>query len=1723
VADITTTFDGDGRPLENVIGRLSKDFRDFAKTAQSSFDSAQKSIDNLSDAGKQYNRVLDDQISKVKKLENASRIQAPGTSAIGLSPDQIKAIQAGLSESTREATRLAKEFTKELENASKVKLTDDQVREIQAGLVESRRAASELSQEINEVGQGESASVDFLKQQVEQYNAVLDRERELNKILDERLSKSKEIELAAKPQKADTSSAIGLTEEQVRRVQEALAESPRLARELTEEFLKQNAALNTGTDIIKRTGSELVKVYSKDLVKRTGSEIVKYAGDAAKKTAEFAKETGLAEVAASKLKGIWDGLLQIPDLPSLRYALYDVANTLQGISRSAAAFGVAPIAFSIQYEREFANVVRTSEIAGATMEETRKKLLGELRQIAQSTPIPWDQITNIATLGGQLGIATQFIAEFTDVVAKFAATTNLTIQGAATAFGRLNQLIRGVDGNFQGLGSAILAVGVSSVATESEIVNVTTQIASMGNLAGLTAAEIIGLGGAMASLQIRPELARGTITRLFSEIGRSAVDGGYNVEEFGRLTGRTADQFVSDWQTRPGEVLQDFFEGINNEGPKAERTLRQLGITSVRDIPTLLRLAQNQDEVRRIIALSSDEYVRANKINEQYGIISGTTAEQINRLTQNFGMLQATIGDSVGPLAGLFQMLNRVVQGLTAIAESRAGQVFSAIAIGASLLVAAITGLLATFAGAIAATIAWRFASRQLGVDLVTVIKGVFSKTAAVNALAGANAKATATTLALSAALRTIFIFTVIGALIAGAIALIGSFANANEQASQNVEKFFGSLDGLRAAIEKDTEAFDEQTGKMKDGTEALLVYEKQVEKTSGALKSNVSVAGDFIHNQEKIADSVDEATAAIENQTRAVSKNTQEYFKSQLLEVPELVDAFADEQFQNIFRDAGVDINELIAAGITGDAQPMIDALVDTAKKAREAVINERALLVGKEFTEGLTEEERARLDELNEAYDKYNSQITVLENTLTAFIGTQKQAIEQDQKQVDAQNFLADGYAETAAKAALARDEIDRIGRLLFSSARYVKSAEDAVLDYADALAEAGDEANSAAGAIGKAIDAILSEPEGDVDVILGNLAGLLAILEAQGPETADAQALVRQAIEEVGIEAGIQTPNIIGYAQALKSTITLDFSAFSDRYNQAMERVSSSSRGAAKEVKSLADQFKELTEEMFKAANAGQDAARAIYDLGKSYGEMGADAFYASKEIQNAVSSILAISDTPERAVANLVALYNQLARTAGKNAGPALEYLNGIIDQVAANFGVARDAVQGLANVDLSMLRKGIEDVQKEVVTLTDYASNLSSVFRRAFDIRFASVQRLDKIVQTWRGFAKTIEDARDAIEDLLIQQRSLTADRSIKQYFLSVAEAYGDSLRADKLRAEIAQLDRDIAKNSEEIADKTDAMSTSTEGNTDAAIRNRRTLEQLVTEYQEYIESLAASGASQAELTQAAEAARAEFIEQAIALGFAEEQVLDYAAAFDDVTFAIDNVPRNVTIEANVNPALTALRELESQQQRNINRANELNRIMGSTVAPSTTGGTGSGSGMSAAQRSQLQQELQRINLELSVWSSDRRLYEQAGNLAAWERRRNDLVRQRDQIQNRLDRGFAMGGFTGRGGMFEPAGVVHKGEYVIPRKHVDQGTGMPDLGFLTQMQNMRGYSPGSGGSDGRGTMMVELSPTDRDLLRSAGGSGDIIVAVDSREIARAANTGNRTLASGGYRP
>jgi tape measure domain-containing protein len=79
------------------------------------------------------------------------------------------------------------------------------------------------------------------------------------------------------------------------------------------------------------------------------------------------------------------------------------------------------------------------------------------------------------------------------------------------------------------------------------------------------------------------------------------------------------------------------------------------------------------------------------------------------------------------------------------------------------------------------------------------------------------------------------------------------------------------------------------------------------------------------------------------------------------------------------------------------------------------------------------------------------------------------------------------------------------------------------------------------------------------------------------------------------------------------------------------------------------------------------------------------------------------------------------------------------------------------------------------------------------------------------------------------------------------------------------------------------------------------------------------------------------------------------------------------------------------------------------------------------------------------------------------------------ARAKESLQNLASAGsFATGGFTGKGGVNDVAGVVHKGEYVVPQSQVDQSTGLPKANAVTNNRTVTiGTVVVQGESAGRG--------------------------------------------------
>lgn len=431
---------------------------------------------------------------------------------------------------------------------------------------------------------------------------------------------------------------------------------------------------------------------------------LKRLNDELERTAKTNPAAGINKTAEAQRNAAKAADSHAQSLSTTRYALYGVSQSLGIAGASLIALAAGTYAVSIAWERDFANVVRTSQVTGTAVNDLRKDFI----ELQQTIPVTSSDLAEIGALGGQLGVAASDLANFTSVVARFSATTNLTADAAATAFGRLNALLPDVDGNFESLSDSILNVGVNSVATESQITGIATQISSMGNYAGLTADEVIGLAGALASVGVAPELARGTITRTFTLIGKAVSSGGDELNNFAKIAGVSSEEFRSSFGTdKFGPIFLKFvngLDGISASGGDAVAALASLGITSTRDVPALLRLATASNSAGEAGKLLNQTFRDASQSQaagttlEQYAVISETVAAKLQLLLNNFNALLTTIGQGGALFGGLLDYLNDTLKTLTDLAENP----FWNVILQGTVLIAGLVGVLALVGAAVA-------------------------------------------------------------------------------------------------------------------------------------------------------------------------------------------------------------------------------------------------------------------------------------------------------------------------------------------------------------------------------------------------------------------------------------------------------------------------------------------------------------------------------------------------------------------------------------------------------------------------------------------------------------------------------------------------------------------------------------------------------------------------------------------------------------------------------------------------------------------------------------------------------------------------------------------------------------------------------------------------------------------------------------------------------------
>src|SRR5690606_35362980 len=164
----------------------------------------------------------------------------------------------------------------------------------------------------------------------------------------------------------------------------------------------------------------------------------------------------------------------------------------------------------------------------------------------------------------------------------------------------------------------------------------------------------------------------------------------------------------------------------------------------------------------------------------------------------------------------------------------------------------------------------------------------------------------------------------------------------------------------------------------------------------------------------------------------------------------------------------------------------------------------------------------------------------------------------------------------------------------------------------------------------------------------------------------------------------------------------------------------------------------------------------------------------------------------------------------------------------------------------------------------------------------------------------------------------------------------------------------------------------------------------------------------------------------------------------YSASFDDFRKVVERVPRNLTVTVEADPAMRALAEYEAK----------LKSVQGTVAKGGFAPSFDDTAYKKAARAAALQAQIYSLTKALTAGSG----YGPA---------QQSIKAEIDRLKNILNSGnYWTGGYTGRGGVSEPAGIVHRGEYVIPKKYVDQRTGLPYADAYARLSRGMGSPAGS---------------------------------------------------------
>ena len=369
--------------------------------------------------------------------------------------------------------------------------------------------------------------------------------------------------------------------------------------------------------------------------------------------------------------------------------LQDAFTTLgivAGLNKIKDAF-ISTASAAIEFESAVTGVYKTVD----GTEEQLAQISDDIKAMALEIPSTTTEIAGVAESAGQLGIATENITDFTEVMINLGESTNLSSEEAASSLAKFSNITNMSADNYENLGSTVVALGNNFATTEADIVSMATRMASAGTLAGMSESDILGLSAAMSSVGIEAEAGGSAMSKLMTDIQVAVETGNDSLEDFASVAGVSCEQFADMFEHRAVDALYSFIDGLNDverNGETATVILENMGISEVRLSNAVKSLANNSSGLAGAVSLAGEAWEENTALANEAELRYSTLESRLDITKNAANNLKIAIGDTLTPTIGAFADMGTsaltwmtgfaekhpvIVEGITGITVAGAG------------------------------------------------------------------------------------------------------------------------------------------------------------------------------------------------------------------------------------------------------------------------------------------------------------------------------------------------------------------------------------------------------------------------------------------------------------------------------------------------------------------------------------------------------------------------------------------------------------------------------------------------------------------------------------------------------------------------------------------------------------------------------------------------------------------------------------------------------------------------------------------------------------------------------------------------------------------------------------------------------------------------------------------------------------------------------------------